>query len=405
MTQTNDTTTGKAENNGQHTGPGWAEGGEEDENFIESEAEKDALERLIRHRGQQKFLERQAGPPQPFNSGLLSEFQARPQQPLFRVHGLVIADSGTLVVAQRKTGKTTLMLNLAHSLDTGKPFLGAFNTIPVEGRIGFLNYELPDQQFTQWATDIGIDPDRLYIQGLLGRPNPLRTERDRERLASEMRELSVESVFIDPIASAYTGASHNDPGEFRAWLDELLIWTQTDVGARDLIISAHAGWQGEHARGASSQEDWGRSIITMTKDEEGQRFLRALGSDVEVDEDRLDYDKQTRLLRMSGAGGRTQAKKAAKAEEAQQNLRDRLLAYVGDHPRESFNGISKNVSGRQQTKREIIAEAVADGVVVVEPDPDGTHRHILNNRRSDPYPEYPGPTVSQETGYTPSADD
>jgi hypothetical protein len=49
-------------------------------------------------------------------------------------------------------------------------------------------------------------------------------------------------------------------------------------------------------------EDWADSIVTMTfgSDKES-RYLRAIGRDVSVDEDRLSYDPETRLLSMTGS--------------------------------------------------------------------------------------------------------
>jgi hypothetical protein len=70
-----------------------------------------------------------------------------------------------------------------------------------------------------------------------------------------------------------------------------------------VVLSAHAGWNGERARGASALEDWADSIITMTKDDSedgtGERYLRAIGRDVDLEEDRLDYDPRTRTLTLA----------------------------------------------------------------------------------------------------------
>ena len=63
---------------------------------------------------------------------------------------------------------------------------------------------------------------------------------------------------------------------------------------RELVTTVHAGWDGERTRGSTALEDWPDSIVTVTRDPEtGERFLRAEGRDVDLDEDRLDFDLET----------------------------------------------------------------------------------------------------------------
>jgi hypothetical protein len=73
-----------------------------------------------------------------------------------------------------------------------------------------------------------------------------------------------------------------------------------------VVLSADAGWNGERTRGASAIEDWADSIITMTRDDSkdgnGERYLRAIGRDVDLDEDQLTYDASTRTLTLAGTG-------------------------------------------------------------------------------------------------------
>jgi hypothetical protein len=74
----------------------------------------------------------------PFDAGTLTEILKRPPEPAMRAEGLIPWESGTLIVAKRKTGKTTLTLNLIRSLKTGEDFLGKFSVIPVKGTIAML---------------------------------------------------------------------------------------------------------------------------------------------------------------------------------------------------------------------------------------------------------------------------
>ena len=251
-------------------------------------------------------------PAPPFDAGTLRELLARPADPPMRMSGLVPWESSTLVVAKRKTGKTTFILNYIRSMLTGEPFLGSYDTQPVEptGTVALLNYEVSAAMIARWAADVGIDQDRLYVVTLRGRRNPLSHPDDRAILAEDLLARNVESIICDPFGRAYTGKSQNDSGEVGAWLVDLDLFTRTEAGAKDLILAAHAGWDGERTRGASALEDWADVIVTLTSDSEddSQRYMKAIGRDVDVDEDRLNFDPSTRLLSMSGAGSRRKGK-------------------------------------------------------------------------------------------------
>jgi sugar phosphate isomerase/epimerase len=114
--------------------------------------------------------------------------------------------------------------------------------------------------------------DRLFLVDLRGRRNPPRDGEDRERLAQHLRDQGVESLIVDPFGRAFTGSSHNDAGEVGAWLAELDRWARADVGARDVILSAHAGWNGERTRGASALEDWADTTITLVRDHDDDQL-------------------------------------------------------------------------------------------------------------------------------------
>jgi hypothetical protein len=111
------------------------------------------------------------GPPPPFDAGTLRDMLARPQPPQARVDGLIPWEASTLIPAQRKTGKTTLLLNLSRWLLTGEPFLGTFEVQPVDGLVALLNYEVSGDTITHWADEAGLDPDRFFIVNLRGRRN------------------------------------------------------------------------------------------------------------------------------------------------------------------------------------------------------------------------------------------
>ena len=247
-------------------------------------------------------------PAPPFDAGTLTEILARPEDPPMRFDGLIPWESSTLVVAMRKTGKTTLLLNYARAILTGEPLLGQFEGIPLDpdAKVAFLNYEVSGSMLGRWAHDVGVPTDRLYLVNLRGRRNPLGHPDDRAELAAQLQAQNVQSVIVDPFGRAYTGESQNDNGEVQAFLVDLDMFVRSEVGATDLVLATHAGWDGERSRGASALEDWGDTIITLTrdKDDDTKRFMKANGRDVDIEEDELFMDPITRILSRSGNGPR-----------------------------------------------------------------------------------------------------
>lgn len=273
-------------------------------------------------------------PAPPFDAGTLADILARPDDPPMRVQGLVPWEASTLIVAARKTGKTTTMLNYARCLITGEDFLDEFPVIPIEQhqRVAILNYEVSAKMLARWAADIGIDSDRLYLVNLRGRRNPLGRDDDRAELAAHLRAINVAVVMVDPFGRAFTGDSQNDNAEVQRFLIDLDTFARNDVGAKDLVLAAHAGWDGERSRGASALEDWPDTIINLSGEGEGEdrrRFMRAMGRDVEVDEDELVMDPLTRVLSRAGNGGRKN-KGPSLAKVAR--LTDAIVQVVSEQP-------------------------------------------------------------------------
>jgi len=254
--------------------------------------------------------------------GTLAELLARPDTDEYRIEGLLPAGGRMTIVAQRKTGKTTLIGNIGRSLLTGEAFLGRFPVAPLTGRVVVLNYEVTGTQFARWMHDIGVPPDRCYVINLRGRRNLLADAEGRAELVSTIQAQAGEVLIVDTFGRAYTGKSQNDAAEVTPWLVRLDEVAE-QAGISEVILSVHAGWDGERTRGSSALEDWPDVMVNLARDPETDvRFLRAEGRDVDVPEDRLGYDQRTRMLRMSGAGSRKQVRDDSKLEALAATVRD-----------------------------------------------------------------------------------
>jgi hypothetical protein len=350
--------------------------------------------RTLRARAEARrlFAEEQQGPPEPFDAGTLADVLARPAQPVSRVDGLIPWQASTLVAAQRKTGKTTAVLNLARSLLTGEDFLGRFGVRPVSGDVALLNFEVSAGQVAGWADEVGVDADRLFLVNLRGRRSPLGSEEDRGRLAGLLRSRGVETIICDPFGRAYTGNSQNDAGEVGAFLAGLDLFARTEVGALDLVLTAHAGWNGERTRGSTALEDWADSIITLTRDDtengQGTRYLRAIGRDVDLDEDRLEFDPDTRALTLAGTGSRA----AGRAERRHEDLDRAVLSVIIAQAGVNGSGIGRalreaGVGFQKGDERQSAGRLVAAGRVEIKTGPRGA-----NCYHPVTYPDVPRPT-------------
>lgn len=294
---------------------------ERDQQLRERVEDEKNRQRVIRTAKRELDAEERApASAKPYDIATVAQVLARPAPPPDRIRVLVPSNAGTLVVAQRKTGKTTFMLNLARCLVTGEDLLDAFATEPVTGKIALLNYEVNAAMIARWASEIGGLGEKLLLVNLRGRRNPLADPQDRAALADHLRAEGVEALIVDTFARAYTGQSHNDAGEVGRFLSDLDTFTREQVEATDLFLTTHAGWNAERTRGSSALEDWADSIITLTtseQDPDAQRFISSRGrGDGSLDESLLHHDNITRHLSLGAKESRRQAKATAKAEEA-----------------------------------------------------------------------------------------
>lgn len=270
--------------------------------------------------------------------------------------------------AQKKSGKTTLLMNAAASLVTGEPFLGRFEVATESDcRVGYLNMELTKAQFNRWLADMALADDGLKrLVPYHGREHgrlDLSSDAAVEWVVRWLRDTGISVLIMDPLGSFYDQPSGGDPNAayLRWWgrLEHVVL--QADL--RGVLIAHHTGYSedgGNRARGASAMMDKPDVNLTYRYNVgegshtdapvDSKRYLSAFGRDVDIPEFEVGYQPTTRRLRVTGGGGRMDAE----AERQAQRMRDEVLRAdaAGEKPNkgELYAALGWEPSGRGKAK-------------------------------------------------------
>lgn len=289
----------------------------------------------------------------------LSENEAEPEAV---VKGLHYRGNNTLLVAQYKTGKTTLEINLARSLVDGVPFLGKFDTYLPWGKVAFFNYEMDKKQFRWWVNQTEIEnTDRIVPLNLRGYRLAFWDEGEMNRLAEYLLENEVGFIIMDPASKAWRGLIDNEGdnvqlAEFFGAIDELK--RLADVS--NLLLAVHTPREegSNRARGGGEIEAWpdgnwylGKMRGTST------RTITAEGRDIELEETALSYVADTRELR---AVGSIEDRRFEEGVESAKNVIEAAQHF------DSTKDYADSMQGKTGEKRKWINECINRGFVVKE---------------------------------------
>lgn len=297
--------------------------------LVEAEARTQRLRREARRLVDHEDALRTFRPP-PYLATLADEL-ALPDEPVtYAVAELIPTGANVLLTAQYKTGKTTLVNNLARSLADGLPFLGRYDVADLDGRVVLFNYEVDGRQYRRWLRDVGIEhTDRVAVLNLRGYRLPLVVPHIEDWVVEYLKRAEAAVWVVDPFARAAVGSieSENDNTEVGAFLDTLDV-IKDRAGVSELILPTHTGRADheagdERARGATRLDDWADVRWLLTKDKAGTRFFRATGRDVEVDESSLAYDTETRTLSVTGG---------SRVDIARERMQRAVLTIVTNRP-------------------------------------------------------------------------
>lgn len=298
-----------------------------------------------------------------------------PEPPPARIERVLPANGRAVIVAPRKTGKSTVVVNVVKAVTTAGQLFDRWQAR--QGRVAVLNYEVLAEQWARWCEEAEIPLDDSLVLSLRGMPNPLATARGRTELAAQLRDQGAEVLIVDPFGMASRGIVENenassDVRHFTAILDELA----NDAGVTEVLLPVHAGKIGEDARGSSALEDWPDAIWTLVRGDDDARFFYATGRDVDVPEAQLQFNPTNRRLSFTARhANRATAKYHAAADaivELLGNEPGATVSRIRDHLAEAGHDVGKSgVVGRW------LRELAAEGRIVQLPGERNSKAHYL----------------------------
>lgn len=324
----------------------------------------------------------------PFLDTLADEL-ALPDDPItYAVDEVFPTGANVLLTAQYKTGKTTMVNNLARAFVDGDPFLGRFIPSPPDGRVVIFNYEVDRAQYRRWLRDVDFrHADRVVVLNLRGYRVPLDVPHIETWVVEFLKRSEAAVWIVDPFARASVGIDENSNGEVGQWLDTLDV-IKGRAGVTELVLPTHTGRAevevgDERSRGATRLEDWCDVRWLLTKDKGDTRYFRATGRDVEVDEGALTFDNVSRRLTLTDGDRRT-----VEDRRYDDAVRTVLATKPGASSRELREGVKQILGRSTETKvDDAVRRLIARHEVRAEDeDRKGIPtRHFLTGPAPDPF--------------------
>jgi hypothetical protein len=316
-----------------------------------------------------------------------AEFLAQPDsEPVYRISDLWPSGGNVVLAAQFKAGKTTAVHNLVRSLCDGAPFLGRYHVTPPDGAVVVIDAEMPARSARRWLNEQMITrADRFRYQNIRGSASSFNILLPALRCvwADRIAASGAAVVVLDclgPVLAALGLEENNgaDVGRFLEAFQELL----RDAAVPEAAVIHHMGHQAERARGASRLRDWPDAewrLVRQDDDPASSRYFSAFGRDVDVSEARLEFDPQTRALRVAGG-----SRAAGKTQAAVLDLIEVVRADPGVNSRGLERALVDNGGHTQKAVRDGIQAALREGLIIRK---DGPRRAQLH---------YPGPAAVQD---------
>lgn len=324
--------------------------------------------------------EQAAEAPKPVNGADFIELDI--PAPRILIRSLLPLDGNSLLVGQRKAGKTTLTHNLTHSLCDEDPFLNAYEiSVPSGFKFAIMDFEMQQGMLLDWLKQRAITKNglkKLEIFSFRGRSSSfgILTSRAQEQWASRLRDSGVQFLILDCLAPAMAanGLDENDNSSMAAFLNAVdAICAMADVSGT--LVVHHMGHSGERGRGASRLRDWPETEMHIIVEGQGmddnghlrpraKRYLAGEGRLGAFDEVEMSFLEDEKRLFVSG-GSRIEAGKQAAIPE--------VMAYVQQNPGCSKNAALTGASGAKAAKEAALRELTDDGSICVHVGGRGSH--------------------------------
>lgn len=295
------------------------------------------------------------------HDNLTIELQQPDEEAKYLINEVFPTGGNITLTAEYKSGKTTLINNVVKSLVDDQPFLGRYGVNDHDGNVVIFNYEVEPRQYRQWMREVGIiNTDRVKLVHLRGLRMPMTSDFVQDKVIDILKGFNAQTWIVDPLARAFVGSgdenSNSDMGTFLDTLDVI----KYEAGVDNLIVAAHTGRASEsgieRARGASRFDDWADVRWILTRNDEGQRFLKAHGRDVDMEQHVLSYDDHNRQLTVEKAITRT--------DQTIENIMNQIVEIVQLNPGITTGDLKKRL-GKSTEYREKAYKYVVDAGKIV----------------------------------------
>lgn len=350
---------------------------------VESRVNREVENLRVRHLAKRMFESEQSINMANVDDVILgSELIEKPDvEQAYVIEPIMSSGANVLLSAHRKTGKTTLILNLLRSLLDGEPFLGSMEVHQRKGMILFLNYEMIEDQIKNWVKKQDIKhADDLAFWQLKGKRLHFWEREVAEEISDFCREHGVWCIIIDTQILSMRGLVSSEDksmevADYQGALDELKIMSGVEV----MLLVHHEGKDKERgSRGSTRIEDWPEAIWRLEKKPDRTRVLK-LDSiryydsrDALPEELVLTFDKEHDRLFWDGASAVEH-----KAEEEQR--RDLRAIYTwtaaqGRPPTRNELKTKNIVKGNHDWRREKLERYERQQLVIEVDRPDWSGR-------------------------------
>lgn len=274
---------------------------------------------------------------------------------VFVIDEFLPVQTNMVIAAIYKGGKTTMNFNLQRSLVDGEPFLGRFETTPVQ-RVAVVDVEMDPRNLQYELRLQGIrNTDRIQYHCLRGQAAGFNLTAEN-LMDYWVRQLTgVDVLIVDCLKPILIGAGLNENDEAEVFLSRGLSVLAQRAGIGNVVVFQHTDHGGERARGDSGIQGWPDVNATLVLETPGDphspRYFRALGRlGVTVSEARLTKDERNRLYLGEGSREEVRRQRKENAKAAEKAAKDEQFQAKVRLVREALDANGGELSGRAVRK-------------------------------------------------------